>query len=76
MPEIGIDDSLGEFTLFANVSADVFYEKFGFKIAPNGMVLASSEARKRLEAEFDNAWSEARERHNNAMQSDARTSRR
>ena len=61
---IGIDENMGEFTLFANVSADVFYEKFGFKLAPNGMVLANSELRKKHEIDFDKNWEEARQRHN------------
>lgn len=61
---IGIDENMGEFTLFANVSADVFYEKFGFKLTPNGMVLANSELRKKHEIEFDKNWEEARQRHN------------
>ena len=58
----GIDDSPGEFTLFANVSADRFYEKHGFLSAPNGMVLASSERSQVIEKEFNRRWLEERER--------------
>lgn len=65
--KIGIDDNMGEFTLFANVSADVFYEKLGFKLTPNGMVLVTSELRKRLEIEFDKNWKEARRSHNKTI---------
>lgn len=60
---IGVDDNSGDFTLFANVSADVFYEKFGFKTAPNGMVLASSSQRMQHETAFDKSWLNARRMH-------------
>ncbi len=55
---IGIDDNVGEFTLFANVSADKFYKKHGFLSVPNGMVLASSERAQGIEEEFNKRWLE------------------
>ncbi|MFQ5453436.1 MAG: GNAT family N-acetyltransferase [Candidatus Zixiibacteriota bacterium] len=59
---IGIGDNIGEFTLFANISADKFYEKFGFLSAPNGMVLTSSEKRKGIETEFNRQLIKERKR--------------
>ena len=59
---IGIDDNSGDFTLFANVSLDRFYEKHGFLSVPNGMVLASSELRRVREKDFNRQWSEERDR--------------
>ena len=55
---IGVDDNIGEFTLFANAPADQFYEKHGFLSVHNGMVLASSEQRRRIEEEFNKRWLE------------------
>ena len=55
---IGIDDNIGEFTLFANSPADQFYKKHGFLSVHNGMVLASSEGRRRIEEEFNKRWLE------------------
>lgn len=49
---VGTGDNFGEFTLFANVNTDVFYEKLGFILAPNGMVLTDTESRRKTELEF------------------------
>ena len=54
--KIGTADNLGEFTLFANVGADTFYEKLGFILAPNGMVLTDTESRRKWELEFQKGW--------------------
>ncbi len=53
---IGVDDNIGEFTLFANIPADQFYEKHGFLSVHNGMVLASSEGKRRIEEDFNKRW--------------------
>lgn len=58
--KIGTGGNLGEFTLFANVGADRFYEKLGFTLVPNGMVLTDSESRKKYELNFQEEWIEKR----------------
>jgi GNAT superfamily N-acetyltransferase len=58
--KIGTGENLGEFTLFANTGADIFYEKLGFILAPNGMVLTDTESRKRFELNFQREWIEKR----------------
>ena len=58
--KIGTGSNLGEFTLFANVGADAFYEKMGFTLAPNGMVLTDTESRKEYELRFQREWIEKR----------------
>ncbi|OGN89879.1 MAG: hypothetical protein A2Z74_04495 [Chloroflexi bacterium RBG_13_46_9] len=55
---IGVDDNIGEFTLFANTPADRLYGRHGFLPVPNGMVLASSERRRRIEEEYNRSWLE------------------
>lgn len=52
----GTGESFGEFTLFANVGAEAFYEKLGFMLAPNGMVLADTDSRRKWESEFQKEW--------------------
>ena len=54
--KVGSRDNFGEFTLFANTGADVFYEKLGFTITPNGMVLTDTEFRKKHELRFQEEW--------------------
>lgn len=54
--KIGIDNNMGEFTLFANIGVEKFYTKFGFMEAPNGMVLANSKRRRQAELEFNKKW--------------------
>ncbi len=58
--KIGTGDDLGEFTLFANVGADRFYEKLTFTLAPNGMVLTDTESRRKLELNLQKEWIEQR----------------
>jgi GNAT superfamily N-acetyltransferase len=53
---IGTGDNLGEFTLFANIGADPFYEKLGFTLVPNGMVLTDGEGRRQHERDFQLRW--------------------
>ena len=55
---IGIDDNIGEFTLFTTISAEKLYKKHGFLSAYNGMVLASSKRRRGIEEEFNKRWLE------------------
>ncbi len=57
---VGCGDDYGEFTLFANVGADRFYEKFGFILAPNGMVLTDTKSRRRYELQFQKNWTDKR----------------
>ena len=58
--KIGTGENFGEFTLFANVDADAFYEKLGFILAPNGMVLTDTESRRKTELEFQQKWAKKR----------------
>lgn len=60
---VGDGDNFGEFTLFANVGADRFYEKVGFKLAPNGMVFMDTESRRKYESNFQKEWIENRRKH-------------
>ena len=55
---IGIDDNIGEFTLFSTTIAEKLYEKHGFLSTHNGMVLATSEKRREIEEEFNKRWIE------------------
>lgn len=59
---IGTGDSMGEFTLFAAVEADTFYEKLGFILTPNGMALTDTRSRKKEELDFQREWREKRGR--------------
>jgi len=59
--KIRTGENLGEFTLFANVDADAFYEKLGFILTPNGMVLTDTESRRKTELEFQKDWTKKRE---------------
>jgi GNAT superfamily N-acetyltransferase len=54
--KVGSGDSHGEFTLFANTGSDEFYEKLGFTLTPNGMVLTDTEFRRRHELQFQEEW--------------------
>jgi GNAT superfamily N-acetyltransferase len=58
--KVGCGDDYGEFTLFANVGADRFYEKFGFILAPNGMVLTDTKSRLKYELQFQKKWTNKR----------------
>ena len=60
--KIGSGDNLGEFTLFANTDADRFYEKLGFSLVPNGMVLTDTESRRTHELQFQKEWKKKREK--------------
>jgi len=53
---VGSGDDRGEFTLFANTGADTFYEKLGFSLTPNGMVLTDTDSRRQHELEFQKEW--------------------
>lgn len=55
---IGVDDNIGEFTLFTTINAHRLYEKHGFLSVYNGMVLASSDQRRRIEQESNHKWLE------------------
>ena len=55
---VGCGDNFGEFTLFANLGAHRFYEKQGFSLAPNGMVLTDTESRRKYELNFQKQWIE------------------
>ena len=59
--KVGAGDNLGEFTLFAHTDADRFYEKLGFSLAPNGMVLTDTEFRRTDERQFQKEWKKKRE---------------
>jgi len=59
--KVGSGDDLGEFTLFANTGADGFYEKLGFSVTPNGMVLTDTESRRKDESQFHDKWQRSRE---------------
>jgi len=59
--KVGSGDNLGEFTLFANTGADVFYEKLGFTLTPNGMALSDTESRRMHELQFQEEWKKKRE---------------
>ena len=58
---VGSGDDFGEFTLFANTGSAVFYEKLGFSLTPNGMVLVDTEFRRKQELEFQEGWKKKRE---------------
>jgi len=58
---VGTGGNLGEFTLFANTGADRFYEKLGFALTPNGMVLTDTESRREHELRFQAEWQEKRD---------------
>lgn len=60
---IGIDDNIGEFTLFTTIIAEKLYNKLGFLSAYNGMVLATSEKRRGIEEEFNKRWLEEHIEH-------------
>ena len=45
----GTGDTHGEFTLFAAANAESFYEKHEFMSVPNGMFLADSPGRRKVE---------------------------
>ena len=53
---VGTGGDLGEFTLFANTRADRFYERLGFSLTPNGMVLTDTESRREHELRFQAEW--------------------
>lgn len=59
--KVGSGDDLGEFTLFANTGADTFYEKLGFSLAPNGMVLTDTDSRRKHELQFQDEWKKKRQ---------------
>ena len=68
---VGTANDLGEFTLFANIGADRFYEKLGFSLVPNGMVLTDTESRRKHELQFQQEWKRTRENSaNQRMESD------
>lgn len=54
--KVGTGDNFGEFTLFANVGADEFYEKLGFSLTPNGMVFTDTTSRREYELGFQKDW--------------------
>ena len=58
---VGSGNDLGEFTLFANTGADRLYEKLGFRLTPNGMVLTDTESRREHELQFHEEWKTRRE---------------
>lgn len=60
--KVGTGENFGEFTLFANVNADAFYEKLEFILAPNGMVLTDTESRRKWEQEFEKEWTKERKK--------------
>jgi len=59
--KVGFGDTLGEFTLFAATGADAFYEKLGFSMTPNGMVLTDTDSQRKHELEFQEKWKAERE---------------
>ena len=59
--KVGSGDNLGEFTLFANTGADTFYQKLGFSLTPNGMVLIDTTSRREHELQFQEEWKKKRE---------------
>ena len=59
---VGAGDGFGEFTLFANVGAEGFYEKLGFALTPNGMVLTDTESRRTHQLTFQRQWRATRPR--------------
>jgi GNAT superfamily N-acetyltransferase len=59
--QVGSGRAPGEFTLFANTGADRFYEKLGFTMIPNGMVLTDTEFRRASELRFVQEWQQRRE---------------
>jgi GNAT superfamily N-acetyltransferase len=59
--QVGTGTCPGEFTLFANTGADRFYEKLGFTLIPNGMVLADTALRRKLEVRFQQEWQQRRD---------------
>jgi GNAT superfamily N-acetyltransferase len=59
--QVGTGRCPGEFTLFANTGADRFYEKLGFTLTPNGMVLTDTAARRTLERRFQEEWQQRRD---------------
>jgi len=58
---VGSVDNDGEFTLFANIGTDVFYEKLGFTLVHKGMVLTDTGFRLRHELQFQEEWKKKRE---------------
>ena len=58
--KVGSGEDFGEFTLFANTGSDVFYEKLGFNLTPNGMVLTDTVFRRKHELEFQEEWKKKR----------------
>ena len=60
--KVGSGDDLGEFTLFANTDSDRFYEKLGFSLVPNGMVLTDTGSRRIQELQFQEEWKKKREK--------------
>ncbi len=56
----GTGDNSGEFTLFARAGADAFYEKLGFILAPNGMVLTDTGSRRNHELDHQRRWAKQR----------------
>ena len=59
--QVGTGTCPGEFTLFANTGADRFYEKLGFTLIPNGMVLTDTPLRRASELSFQQEWQQRRE---------------
>ena len=59
--KVGSGDNIGEITLFANTGSDRFYEKLGFILTPNGMVLTDTKPRRAHELEFQKAWKKKRD---------------
>jgi len=54
--KVGSGDDLGEFTLFANTGVDTFYQRLGFSLTPNGMVLTDTDSRRKHEQDFQKQW--------------------
>jgi len=59
--KIGAGDNMGEFTLFAHAGADTLYERLGFTLARNGMVLTDTESRQDHELNFEFEWKRRRD---------------
>lgn len=60
--KVGTGNNLVEFTLFANVGADTFYEKVGFTLIPNGMELIDTKSRRQYELDFQKKWYQKKKR--------------
>jgi GNAT superfamily N-acetyltransferase len=58
---VGTGSCPGEFTLFANTGADRFYERLGFTLIPNGMVLTDTSLRREAELRFQQEWQQRRD---------------